>query len=145
MANNGMKVKGFNFTGGGFSSFFPALPFQRAAITGFLKTIPSHFAGTFNKSGRGYPYVAVQGWNFKVVNGGETSLTGGTSASSLTFGGIIALINDRLISEGKSTLGFLNPFLYSRASNAFTDITIGHNSGFECPASSVRHLAMTFR
>ncbi|KAJ7135552.1 hypothetical protein C8R44DRAFT_609338, partial [Mycena epipterygia] len=61
----------------------------------------------------------------------------GTSASSPTFAGIIALINDRLIAERKPTLGFLNPFLYSRASNAFTDITIGHNSGYECPASSV--------
>ncbi|KAJ7024070.1 family S53 protease-like protein [Mycena alexandri] len=129
--------KAINFTGGGFSNFFPAQPFQRAAIAGFLKTIPPNFAGTFNKSGRGYPDVAVQGWNFEIVAGGETGLVGGTSASSPTFAGIIALINDRLIAERKGTLGFLNPFLYSRASNAFTDITIGHNSGFECPASSV--------
>ncbi|KAJ7619049.1 family S53 protease-like protein [Mycena rosella] len=129
--------KAINFTGGGFSNFFPAQPFQRAAIAGFLKTIPSHFAGTFNKSGRGYPDVALQGWNFEIVVGGETGLVGGTSASSPTFAGIIALINDRLIAERKRTLGFLNPFLYSRASNAFTDITIGHNSGFACPASSV--------
>ncbi|KAJ7135549.1 family S53 protease-like protein [Mycena epipterygia] len=57
--------KATNFTGGGFSNFFPARPFQRAAIDGFLKTIPSHFEGTFNKSGRGYPDVAVQGWNFE--------------------------------------------------------------------------------
>ncbi|KAJ6526763.1 family S53 protease-like protein [Mycena capillaripes] len=129
--------KAINFTGGGFSNVFPAQPFQRAAIAGFLKTIPSDFAGTFNKSGRGYPDVALQGWNFEIVAGGETGLVGGTSASSPTFAGIIALINDRLIAEKKNTLGFLNPFLYSRASNAFTDITIGHNSGFECPASSV--------
>jgi len=129
--------KAINFTGGGFSNVFPAQPFQRAAIAGFLKTIPAHFAGTFNKSGRGYPDVALQGWNFQVVAGGETGLVGGTSASSPTFAGIIALINDRLIAERKGTLGFLNPFIYSRASNAFTDITIGHNAGFECPASSV--------
>ncbi|KAF7364427.1 Family S53 protease-like protein [Mycena sanguinolenta] len=37
----------------------------------------------------------------------------------------------------KPVLGFLNPFLYSKASSAFADVTIGHNSGFECPASSV--------
>ncbi|KAJ7779516.1 family S53 protease-like protein [Mycena maculata] len=54
-----------------------------------------------------------------------------------TFAGIIALINDRLIAARKPVLGFLNPFLYSRASKAFTDITIGHNPGFICPASSV--------
>ncbi|KAF7336180.1 Family S53 protease-like protein [Mycena venus] len=129
--------KAINFTGGGFSNIFPARPFQRAAIAGFLKTIPSHFAGTFNKSGRGYPDVALQGWNFEIVAGGQTGLVGGTSASSPTFAGIISLINDRLTAERKPRLGFLNPFLYSTASNAFTDITIGHNSGFECPASSV--------
>ncbi|KAJ7775596.1 subtilisin-like protein [Mycena maculata] len=129
--------KAINFTGGGFSNFFPARPFQRAAIDGFLKTIPSNFTGTFNKSGSGYPDVAVQGWNFEIVVGGETGLVGGTSASSPTFAAIIALINDRLIAEGKPTLGFLNPFIYSTASHAFTDITIGQNSGLECPASSV--------
>ncbi|KAJ7938175.1 family S53 protease-like protein [Mycena leptocephala] len=82
-----------NFTGGGFSNFFPAPDYQTAAIAGFLET-----------SGRGYPDVALQGWNFEVVSG---------------------------------VLGFLNPFIYSTASTAFTDITIGHNSGFVCPASSV--------
>ncbi|KAJ7036426.1 hypothetical protein C8F04DRAFT_1181439 [Mycena alexandri] len=39
---------------------------------------PIHLAGTFNKSGRGYPDVAVQGWNFEIVAGGETGLVGGT-------------------------------------------------------------------
>ncbi|KAE9388974.1 family S53 protease-like protein [Gymnopus androsaceus JB14] len=122
--------KAINFTGGGFSNFFPLL-------ASFLKTIPSDFAGTFNKSGRAYPDASVQGWNFEIVSGGEVGLVGGTSASSPTFAAIIALINDRLIAAGKPVLGFLNPFIYSTASTAFTDITIGHNSGFVCPASSV--------
>ncbi|KAJ7121434.1 family S53 protease-like protein [Mycena epipterygia] len=126
-----------NFTSGGFSNIFPAPRYQSAAIDGFVKTIPSNFAGTFNKTGRGYPDVATQGWNFEIVDGGETGLVGGTSASSPTFAAIIALINDRLLAQRKPTLGFLNPFLYSKASNAFTDIKIGHNSGFVCPASSV--------
>ncbi|KAE9402994.1 family S53 protease-like protein [Gymnopus androsaceus JB14] len=129
--------KAINFTGGGFSNFFPTPSYQTAAVASFLKTVPSNFAGTFNKAGRGYPDLAVQGWNFEIVAGGETGLVGGTSASSPTFAGIIALINDRLIAAGKPVLGFLNPFIYSTASTAFTDITIGHNSGFVCPASSV--------
>ncbi|KAJ6628156.1 family S53 protease-like protein [Mycena sp. CBHHK59/15] len=129
--------KAINFTGGGFSNVFPAPRYQTAAVASFLKTIPSDFGGTFNKSGRGYPDVATQGWNFEIVAGGETTLVGGTSASSPTFAAIIALINDRLIAAGKPVLGFLNPFLYSTASRAFTDITTGHNSGFICPASSV--------
>ncbi|KAE9396252.1 family S53 protease-like protein [Gymnopus androsaceus JB14] len=129
--------KAINFTGGGFSNFFPAPSYQTAAVASFLKTIPSDFAGTFNQSGRAYPDASVQGWNFEIVSGGEVGLVGGTSASSPTFASIIALINDRLIAAGKPVLGFLNPFIYSTASTAFTDITIGHNSGFVCPASSV--------
>jgi len=128
--------KAINFTGGGFSNFFPTPSYQTTQVASFLATVPANFAGTFNKSGRGYPDVAVQGWNFEIVSGGATGLVGGTSASSPTFAGIIALINDRLVAAGKPVLGFLNPFLYSSAS-AFTDITIGHNSGFVCPASSV--------
>ncbi|KAJ6573405.1 family S53 protease-like protein [Mycena vulgaris] len=126
-----------NFTGGGFSNFFRRPRYQAAAVGSFLKTVPSDFAGTFNKTGRGYPDISTQGWNFAIVLANETFPVSGTSASSPTFAAIIALINDRLIAAGKPVLGFLNPFIYSKASSAFTDVTIGHNSGFTCPADSV--------
>ncbi|KAJ7799257.1 subtilisin-like protein [Mycena olivaceomarginata] len=130
--------KAINFTGGGFSNFFPTAYYQTAAVSGFLETVPGDFAGIFNKTGRGYPDVSLQGWNFEMVAAGEvTNLGGGTSASAPTFASIIALINDRLLAENKPVLGFLNPFLYSKASSAFTDVTAGHNSGLVCPASSV--------
>ncbi|KAJ7252344.1 family S53 protease-like protein [Mycena haematopus] len=134
--------KAVNFTGGGFSNVFAAPTYQTAAVASFLKTVPSNFVGTFNKAGRGYPDVAVQGWNFEIVSGGEAGLVGGTSASSPTFAGIIALVNDRLVAANKPVLGFLNPFLYSNE-GSFTDITTGHNSGFVCPASSVAFDAAT--
>ncbi|KAJ6603478.1 subtilisin-like protein [Mycena vulgaris] len=127
-----------NFTGGGFSNFFPSPTYQSRAVGEFFRVgVPVGFNGTFNRTGRGYPDVAVQGWNFQIVSGGETQLDGGTSASTPTFAGIIALINDSLIAAGKPVLGFLNPFLYSTASSAFRDVTVGHNSGFRCSASSV--------
>lgn len=129
--------KAINFTGGGFSNVFPSPYYQTAAVAGFLETIPSDFAGIFNSTGRGYPDVATQGWNFEIVVDGQVFLEGGTSASAPTFASIIALINDRLVAAGKPVLGFLNPFLYSTASSTFTDITSGHNSGNVCPASSV--------
>jgi tripeptidyl-peptidase-1 len=90
----------------------------------------------FNRSGRGYPDVAVQGGNLDFVFEGITLASGGTSFSSPIFASIIALINDRLLAAGKPVLGFLNPWIYNN-SKAFTDITEGHNSGFECPTSSV--------
>jgi tripeptidyl-peptidase-1 len=128
------------FTGGGFSDIFSAQPYQATAVSSFLDTLPAEFAGTFNSTGRAYPDVAVQGWSFGYVTGGVASLAGGTSASAPTFASIIALINDLLIAAGKPVLGFLNPFIYSNASAAFTDITIGHNAGFSCPASAVSSL-----
>ncbi|KAJ7249982.1 subtilisin-like protein [Mycena rebaudengoi] len=125
-----------NLTGGGFSDLFPRPWYQTQVVDSFLKTIPPDFAGMFNKSGRGYPDVAVQGWGLDFVFNGITFATGGTSFSSPIFASIIALINDRLMAAGKPVLGFLNPWLYAN-SKAFTDITEGHNSGLECPASSV--------
>ncbi|KAF7335731.1 Family S53 protease-like protein [Mycena venus] len=128
--------KAINFTGGGFSNFFPTADYQTDAVSKFLETIPTDFVGMFNRSGRGYPDVATQGWNFEMVWENDTWLDGGTSASAPTFASIIALINDRLISSGRPILGFLNPWLYSTASSTFTDVTIGHNSGLVRPASA---------
>jgi len=42
---------------------------------------------------------------------------------------VLALVNDALISSGKSPLGFLNPWLYSKGYQGFTDILSGGNGG----------------
>ena len=67
----------------------------------------------------------------------QVVLIGGTSAASPTFAGIVALLNDARIAAGKPPLGFLNPLIYSKATHAFNDITIGSNpgcgtQGFKC-------------
>ncbi|KAJ7738963.1 subtilisin-like protein [Mycena metata] len=124
-----------NFTGGGFSNLFPAPSYQTTQIAAFLGTLPTGFEGIFNSTGRGYPDVAVQGWQFSVVNDDILFQESGTSLSTPTFAGIIALINDQLIAAGKPVLGFLNPFLYSNPT-AFTDITIGYNQGGFCPVTA---------
>ncbi|KAJ7457796.1 family S53 protease-like protein [Mycena latifolia] len=134
-----------NFSGGGFSNFFAAQEYQTAAVSNFLATVPSDFAGIFNKTGRGYPDVSVQGVNFEIVGDGQTVVGSGTSASSPSFAAVIALINDRLVASGKPVLGFLNPFLYSQASTAFNDVTVGHNVGSTCPQSSVGVQLALFR
>ena len=56
-------------------------------------------------------------------------MIGGTSASSPTFAGIVALLNDARIAAGKPPLGFLNPLIYSKGTAAFNDITVGSNPG----------------
>lgn len=85
----------------------------------------------------------MQGLNFDVVFAGEVFPLSGTSCSSPSFASVIALINSDLALVGKPALGFLNPFLYQRASEAFTDITIGKNPGFTCSDNSVSVIPWT--
>ncbi|KAK7064692.1 family S53 protease-like protein [Favolaschia claudopus] len=125
-----------NLTGGGFSNLFPRPWYQADAAESFLTGLPADFPGHFNRSGRAYPDVAVQGGNLDFIYQGDTIHTGGTSFSSPIFASVIAMINSRLVAAGKPVLGFLNPWIYANM-DAFTDITEGHNSGYECPAESV--------
>ncbi|KAK7028541.1 family S53 protease-like protein [Favolaschia claudopus] len=124
-----------NLTGGGFSNLFPRPWYQIDAAESYLKGLSADFPGHFNRSGRAYPDVAVQGGNLDFIYQGHTVHTGGTSFSSPIFASVIATINDRLVAAGKPVLGFLNPWIYANA-DAFTDITEGHNSGHDCPADS---------
>jgi tripeptidyl-peptidase-1 len=54
----------------------------------------------------------------------------GTSCSSPIFASIIALLNSHQKSQGKNSLGFINPVLYQMAKDnpkIFNDITEGYN------------------
>lgn len=54
---------------------------------------------------------------------------GGTSASSPTFAGFVALLNDARLRLGQPPLGFLNPLLYTKGVAGFNDITTGNAPG----------------
>lgn len=75
---------------------------------------------------------------------GEQNLVGGTSASAPTIAGFVSLLNDARIRAGKSSLGFLNPLIYSvtalHQSGAFNDITQGTNPGCGTPGFNVSRL-----
>jgi tripeptidyl-peptidase-1 len=151
------------FSAGGFSNTFDRPTYQDPAVTGFLSTIPSDFPGMFNKGGRGYPDVALQGVNFQDFIGGALNTTSGTSASAPAFAALVALLNAQLISEGQSSLGFLNrmsflsrngsarritrrtAFIYNVAgpADAFNDITVGNNTGLCSPANTTAFSAVT--
>ncbi|KAF7329708.1 Family S53 protease-like protein [Mycena kentingensis (nom. inval.)] len=126
-----------NFTGGGFSNIFPQPSYQTDAVTKYLDALPEDFPGNgiFNATGRGYPDLSLQGWNFLISLDGQVGGVSGTSASSPSVAAMIALVNDQLLAAGKPVLGFLNPFLYANP-GAFNDITEGHNSGFSCDADT---------
>ncbi|KAG6899603.1 hypothetical protein C0993_008764 [Termitomyces sp. T159_Od127] len=118
------------FSGGGFSDYFERPSYQDDAVNGFLKTLPAGtYEGLFNPEGRGIPDVAAQGDRFRIFLAGVPRLIGGTSASSPTFAGLVALLNDARLSQGLPSLGFLNPLLYTKGLQGFNDILIGHNPG----------------
>lgn len=118
-------------SGGGFSSIFGRPAYQNTTVAKWLTTDTTHtaVASYFNASGRAYPDVAAQSTNFIITVAGTNELVAGTSCATPTFASIIQLLNsDRLLS-GKTALGFLNPWLYSSAYTALTDITTGKNTG----------------
>ncbi|EKM58689.1 uncharacterized protein PHACADRAFT_207476 [Phanerochaete carnosa HHB-10118-sp] len=121
-----------SFSAGGFSNDFVTPSYQAHAVESYLSSIGSTNSGKFNTSGRGYPDVAAIGVNVTIVVNGTSGTVAGTSCASPIFAGMITLINDALIAANKSTLGFLNPFLYANP-DAFNDITTGSNPG--CNAS----------
>ncbi|KAJ7509870.1 family S53 protease [Mycena galericulata] len=114
-----------DFSSGGFSNYFGS---DLTLSQSTLDVLGSTNKGLFNTSGRGYPDVSAQGENVQIVSGGTTEGVDGTSCSSPIFASVVGLINDQLISAGKSPLGFLNPFLYANA-DALNDVTAGSNPG----------------
>lgn len=120
----------YGISGGGFSNVFAQQPYQTADVENYLKTGPHMPASTFfNKSGRAYPDISSVCNHFWVVNN-LVPVPGilGTSASTPSVAGIISLLNDLRLHNGKPSMGFLNPFLYKNRA-AMYDVTSGHNEG----------------
>jgi len=86
---------------------------QALAVARFLNT-SSHLppSTAFNAAGRAIPDVASIALNAWTIDGGELQPTGGTSTASPSFSGVITLLNDARVSQGLSTLGWINPLLY---------------------------------
>ncbi len=115
---------------GGFSNTLLRPYYQDAAVAGYLAALGDEYKGLYEPEGRGYPDISAQGMHFQVVANGQYVGTSGTSASSPTIASIVALVNDERLNAGKSTLGFMNPLLYSStAVSIFNDITAGSNPG----------------
>lgn len=118
--------------GGGASIFYPKPAWQTApgVPDDNARDVPDI---AFSAAGNHDPYMVVN------VNGQRA--TGGTSAGAPSFAGVVALLNQYLISTGAQSqpgLGNINPELYRLArvtSNVFHDITQGNNM-VPCAAGS---------
>jgi len=127
-----LPVAGFT-SGGGFSNTTGATrpAYQDAAVTAYLQSgVKLPPASYFNGMGRGEPDVAAIGHNGLVCTGGGLEPVGGTSMSSPIFAAVMSFANAIMLAKTGSTLGFLNPLLYSMQAadpTTFTDITVGDN------------------
>lgn len=117
------------FSSGGFSNIWARPAYQEIAVAGYLKKIGNQNKGLFNTSGRGFPDVAAQSVNFRVIDQGVNKGYRGTSCAAPTFNGIIAQLNNARVSSKLPTLGFLNPWLYSAGQFGLNDITHGAGTG----------------
>lgn len=117
-------------SGGGFSEYFARPKYQDEVVSQYLDKLGGRHKGLYNAQGRAYPDVAAMGYRIVTVWNGKSKIVDGTSASAPIFAGIVALLNDARLAQGKSPLGFLNPWIYSMGSEGgFTDILRGSTAG----------------
>jgi len=121
-------------TGGGFSDYTQAPDWQTDAVTRYLKYgkyLPP--ASSFNETGRAYPDISAIGSNIFIADdvGSYSIFTeAGTSASAPLMAAMVSLLNDARMQSGKSSLGFVNRWLYQlleQSPDAFNDIVVGDN------------------
>jgi hypothetical protein len=113
-----------NASGGGISAAFPRPAWQSGpgALSDNARHIPDI---AFTASGVHDPYLIIQT--------GDVVETGGTSAGTPFFAGVLALLNQYVVNNGiqaRPGLGNINPRLYQLAqttSGVFHDVTTGNN------------------
>ncbi|KAH8987498.1 subtilisin-like protein [Lactarius hatsudake] len=122
-------------SGGGFSDHFSRPVYQDAAVSAFLERQGTQYAGLYNPAGRGIPDIAAQALKFPIyfrnarVNQEGTSGSVPLTINAQIVAGVISLLNDYLITNGRSPLGFLNIRLYDDGFAGLNDITSGSNPG----------------
>jgi uncharacterized repeat protein (TIGR01451 family) len=89
-----------------------------------------------SKTLRNVPDVALTADNLYVIfEDGQTGFFGGTSAAAPLWAAFTALVNQQALASGSSTMGFMNPALYTIGksaiyTNCFHDIATGNNTNF---------------
>jgi hypothetical protein len=135
--NEGLYQGSYSGSSGGVSTYY-AIPVWQTNV--------SMTANGGSTVGRNIPDVALVAANVygKFGNGKSGTFTG-TSCAAPLWAGLAALINEQSLAAGRSTVGFLNPALYTlgRSTNygaSFHDITTGNNFW---PSSPSNYKAVT--
>ena len=115
-----------NFSGGGFSNVFSIPDYQKTAVSNYLTNYnPGYNSSQFNSNGRAYPDISANGNSIIIVEDGNFTSVGGTSASTPIVASLFTLINNQLIAAGKPVIGFANCVLYEHP-EAMNDIISGN-------------------
>jgi len=120
----------WQMSGGGFSNNFGIPSYQADFVATYKKTATLPKSSYYNNTGRGYPDVAALGGlktPYCVAVNGRFEGVAGTSASTPVVAGIFARLNGMRLANGKSVLGFLNPWIYKNPS-VFNDVVHGNNN-----------------
>lgn len=120
-------------TTGGFSSMTSntAQDWQKAAVSNFIhNTTGARPLANIKPERRCVPDLSAYSTGFYIVQDGNDQVIGGTSAACPVVAGMLSMINDALIQQKLTPLGFANPFLYANA-DAFMDIVDGGNNGYD--------------
>ncbi|KAG5999804.1 hypothetical protein E4U21_006294 [Claviceps maximensis] len=133
--NNGQEPpQGADFSGGGFSDFFPRPDWQTDAVDEYVAALQGHLQGYYNPGMRATPDISVVGTQFKTIINGESFLLAGTSASVPVLAAMIALVNDARLRKDKRPLGWLNGRLYSKkVRDVLQDVTDGRSYSCQFP------------
>jgi len=118
---------------GGISSYY-AIPSWQTNV--------SNLAGRGGSaSNRNIPDVALTADNVYVAYGGNGSSeeVGGTSCAAPLWAGFTALVNQQAAANGETSVGFINPAIYTLAAGAnyascFNDVTTGNNTSSSSPS-----------
>ncbi|TEA17819.1 Tripeptidyl-peptidase sed2 [Colletotrichum sidae] len=114
------------YSSGGFSEYFERPAWQDAQARAYIERINGSHAGWYAPGGRGIPDISAIGSRFLMQPGWTQK---GTSASTPVVAAMIALANDKRMRQGKPSLGFLNPLLYSDKVRAAIDDVKSGSSG----------------
>lgn len=119
--------------GGGFSDTFSQPSWQASAVSDYLakataaNVLPA--SSFFNASGRAYPDLSALGgqtnpYCVSVSGGSKLEGVAGTSASCPVVASVFAQLNNVRLAAGKTSLGWLNPLIYSNGA-CFNDVSDG--------------------
>ena len=118
-------------SGGGFSNRSPTPLYQLEHVKNYLALVTNDTAlrpvPGYNRAGRGYPDVTMQGYYYVIVSGQDLWLASGTSASCPAMAGLFSTLNAARMRIGKGSVGFVHPALYKHASK-FTKDVVGGNT-----------------